>query len=86
MTAEEYFKDKDIKDNAIIVDGHFSGWVNPEVMQRHGIESSAAEAWEKNGGGTFSIADPTGSGKKRKKGSISNAKVLLIHQIKEKAH
>lgn len=75
MTAEEYFRDEEIKKNAIRVEGHFAGWVNPEVMQRHGIESSAAEAWEKNGGGTFSVLDPTGSGKKRKKGSISNAKV-----------
>lgn len=74
LTAEEYFSEQ-VKKNAIIVDGHFTGWVNPEVMRRHGIEASAAEAWEKNGGGTFSFADSTGSGKKRKKGSISNAKV-----------
>lgn len=75
MTAEEYFKDEQIKKNAIITDGHFKGWVKQEVMQRHGLEASAAEAWEKNGGGTYSYADPTGSGKKRKKGSVSNAKV-----------
>lgn len=77
LTAEEYFS-KEIKDKAIIVTGHFHGWVNPDVMKRHGIESSATEAWEKNGGGTYSYLDPTGSGNKRKKGSISNAKVKLF--------
>lgn len=81
LTAEEYFS-KEVKSKAIIVDGHFKGWVNPEVMQRHGIEPSASEAWEKNGGGTYSYADPTGSGNKRKKGSISNAKVFILNKEK----
>lgn len=57
------------------MDGHFTSWVNPLIMEKHGIEGSAEEAWEKNGGGTFSFSDPTGSGKKRKKGGSSNAKV-----------
>lgn len=74
LTAQEYFS-KEIRDTAIVVDGHFQGWVNPETIKRHGIETSASEAWEKNGGGTYSYLDPTGSGNKRKKGSISNAKV-----------
>lgn len=76
LTAEEYFS-KEVKSKAIIVDGHFKAWVNPELMHRYGIEASAAEAWEKNGGGTYSFADPTGSGTKRKKGSVSNAKVFI---------
>ncbi|KAI8075696.1 hypothetical protein BDF21DRAFT_423496 [Thamnidium elegans] len=77
LTAQEYFS-KEIRDTAIIVDGHFQGWVNPEIIKRHGIETSASEAWEKNGGGTYSYLDPTGSGNKRKKGSISNAKVSFF--------
>lgn len=83
LTAEEYFKDEQIKKNAIITDGHFTGWVKQEVMQRHGLEASAAEAWEKNGGGTYSYADPTGSGKKRKKGSVSNAKNDALKMFKK---
>lgn len=73
LTAEEYFG-SEIKAKAIVVEGHFSGWVKEEVMIKHNIEASAAEAWEKNGGGTYSFLDPTGSGTKRKKGSPSNAK------------
>ncbi|KAG2192192.1 hypothetical protein INT47_005857, partial [Mucor saturninus] len=82
LTAEEFFS-KEVKSKAIIVDGHFRGWVNPEVMQRHGIEPSASEAWEKNGGGAYSFADPTGSGIKRKKGSISNAKNDALKMFKK---
>ncbi|CAO3611836.1 unnamed protein product [Mucor hiemalis] len=83
LTAEEYFNDEEIKKNAIKTDGHFTGWVKPEVMQRHGLESSASEAWEKHGGGTYSYADPTGSGKKRKKGSVSNAKNDALKMFKK---
>lgn len=75
LTAEEYFGDE-VKKNAILVDGHFKGWVNPIIVEKYGMETSAEEAWNKNGGGTFSFSDPTGSGKKRKRGSASNAKVL----------
>jgi hypothetical protein len=74
LTAEEYFS-SEIKAKAITVEGHFSGWVKADVMIKHGIEASAAEAWEKHGGGTYSYLDPTGSGTKRKKGAVSNAKV-----------
>jgi hypothetical protein len=76
LTAEEYFS-SEVKAKAIVVEGHFSGWVKPEVMAKYGIEASAAEAWEKNGGGTYSYLDPTGSGTKRKKGAVSNAKVQV---------
>ncbi|KAI9254124.1 hypothetical protein EDC94DRAFT_618919 [Helicostylum pulchrum] len=82
LTAQEYFS-KEIRDTAIVVDGHFQGWVNPETIKRHGIETSASEAWEKNGGGTYSYLDPTGSGNKRKKGSISNAKNDALKMFKK---
>ncbi|KAI7898446.1 uncharacterized protein BX663DRAFT_524750 [Cokeromyces recurvatus] len=81
LTAEEYFN-QDIIDKAIKTDGHFKGWVNPIIIEKYGLEASAAEAWEKNGGGTWSIADPTGNGKKRKKGS-SNAKADALKMFKK---
>ncbi|PHZ09020.1 uncharacterized protein RHIMIDRAFT_241225 [Rhizopus microsporus ATCC 52813] len=82
VTADEYFNDE-IKSNAIRVDGHFYGWVNPVIMNKHGIEPSAKEAWEKNGGGAFSFLDPTGTGKKRKKGILSNAKADALKMFKK---
>ncbi|KAI8327069.1 hypothetical protein EDC96DRAFT_532933 [Choanephora cucurbitarum] len=81
LTADEYFPE-DIKAKAIRVDGHFKGWVNPEIMEKYGLASSATEAWEENGGGTYSYADPTGSGKKRKKGP-SNAKAEALKMFKK---
>lgn len=74
LTADDYFSEE-IKAKAIRVDGHFRGWVNPVIMEKYGLAPSATEAWENNGGGTYSYADPTGSGIKRKKGAPSNAKV-----------
>ncbi|RCH82707.1 hypothetical protein CU098_008734, partial [Rhizopus stolonifer] len=82
LTAEEYFSEE-IKKKAVYVDGHFNGWVNPVIMKKYGIESSAAEAWEKNGGGVYSFSDPTGSGKKRKKGAPSNAKSESLKMFKK---
>lgn len=79
LTADEYFS-SDTKSKAIHVDGHFRSWVNPKIMEKYGIEASAEEAWEKNGGGTFTFSDPTGNGKKRKKGSSSNAKVRISNK------
>ena len=83
MTAQEYFTNKDIAENAIVVDGHFTGWVNPALIEKYNLDLSATEAWEKNGGGTYSFADPTGSGKKRKKGSPSNAKTDALKMFKK---
>ncbi|KAG1474648.1 hypothetical protein G6F56_000229 [Rhizopus delemar] len=82
LTAEEYF-DEETQKNAIRVDGHFSSWVNPIIIQKHGIEASASEAWENNGGGKFSYADTTGSGKRRKKGMVSNAKADALKMFKK---
>jgi hypothetical protein len=43
------------------VDGHFRGWVNPEVAERWGIASNSMEAWNANGGGRFSYRNPLGT-------------------------
>jgi hypothetical protein len=45
------------------VDGHYRGWVNPEVAARWSIASNAAEAWNSNGGGRFSVRNPLGTTK-----------------------
>ena len=36
------------------------GWINPELIEKYGLESNAQDAWEKNGGGTFSFRNPLG--------------------------
>ncbi|KAG0316243.1 hypothetical protein BGZ99_006998 [Dissophora globulifera] len=59
MSGDLYF-DKETREKAIRVDGHYKGWINPEVMERHGFEKSAQEAWDANGGGAFSFSDPLG--------------------------
>ena len=46
-------------------------------MAKYEFEDSAAEAWEKNGGGAFSFKDPLGTGKKKGSGRV-NAKVCLF--------
>jgi hypothetical protein len=38
------------------------GWVNKDMIEKYGLDTSAAEAWKNNGGGTFSYRDPSGSG------------------------
>lgn len=62
--------------SSVLIHGSFiyPGWINPELVEKYHFEASAAEAWEKNGGGTFSFKDPTGSGKKKGSGRF-NAKV-----------
>mgnify|MGYP001128864873 CR=1 FL=1 len=62
----------DVLSRAVRVTSHFGGWINPEVCARLGIASNAAEAWETNGGGKFSFANPLGTpegqGEKKPKG------------------
>ncbi|KAI9470488.1 MAG: hypothetical protein EXX96DRAFT_653618 [Benjaminiella poitrasii] len=82
LTAEEYFN-QEVQERAIKTDGHFKGWVNPTVMQKYGIEATAAEAWEKNGGGNWSFADPTGEGQKKRKRGSSNAKADALKMFKK---
>jgi len=59
VPAEEYFSEE-IRKKAIIVDGHFNGWINPELMEKYHFEKSAKEAWDKNGGGKYSHKNPLG--------------------------
>ncbi|KAI8050231.1 hypothetical protein BDF22DRAFT_696204 [Syncephalis plumigaleata] len=60
LTADQYF-DEETKATALRVDGHFSGWVNKDMIEKYGLEANAADAWKNNGGGTFSYRDPSGS-------------------------
>ena len=71
LSLEEYFKDS--TEDALKVDGFFRGWVNPVVIEKYGLEESAAAAWEKYGGGKFSYKNPGGG-----KGATmsSNAKMF----------
>lgn len=59
--AEDYF-DADVKATAIVVTGHFNGWVASDVCKRHGIAADAASAWESSGSGSagFSRSNPLG--------------------------
>ncbi|KAJ2778646.1 hypothetical protein GGI15_004118 [Coemansia interrupta] len=71
---------------AVHVTGHYSGWVEPGVMQRLGIQGTAAAAWESEGGGKFSFADPLGTGKKvskRAAGGQSVAKYVASKLLKK---
>ncbi|KAK4533660.1 hypothetical protein CCYA_CCYA18G4542 [Cyanidiococcus yangmingshanensis] len=43
------------------VDGHFRGWVDPQVAMRWGIASNSTDAWSTNGGGRFSYRNPLGT-------------------------
>ncbi|KAF9285066.1 hypothetical protein BGZ68_004161 [Mortierella alpina] len=61
LMSGDLFFDKDTRDKAIRVDGHYKGWLNSEVMVKYGFEKSAEDAWEANGGGTFSFSDPSGT-------------------------
>lgn len=51
------------------------GWLNPILIAKHGFESSASEAWDRNGGGKFSFKDPLGTGNVAK-GAKPSAKVV----------
>ncbi|ORX82778.1 hypothetical protein BCR32DRAFT_326702 [Anaeromyces robustus] len=59
IPAEEYFPEE-VKNKAIIVDGHFNGWINPELIEKYHFEKSAKEAWDNNGGGKYSHKNPLG--------------------------
>ncbi|KAK9808530.1 hypothetical protein WJX73_005273 [Symbiochloris irregularis] len=57
LSQEDYLKEAgiDTDDNTIRSDGHFHGWVCPEICARYGVAGNAAEAWEQNGGGKFTF-------------------------------
>ncbi|KAJ2712115.1 hypothetical protein H4R19_002925 [Coemansia spiralis] len=67
--AEDHFP-ADVVAKAVRVSGHYSGWVEPELMARLGLKGNAAEAWESQGGGKFSFADPLGTGKRLAKRAV----------------
>ena len=67
LKPDEYFS-ADICEKAIRTDGHFRGWINPDLIEKYQFELSAAEAWEKNGGGKFSYKNPLGTNAGKKKG------------------
>jgi hypothetical protein len=78
--AQDYFSPETLE-KAIYVDGHYKGWLNPEVVEKYGLESNAREAWEKNGGGSFSYKNPkgdkvTGSGSSKGVKGWSSARVI----------
>ncbi|RUP43639.1 hypothetical protein BC936DRAFT_136920, partial [Jimgerdemannia flammicorona] len=55
---------------------HNLGWLNPILIAKHGFESSASEAWDRNGGGKFSFKDPLGTGNPAKGGKGPSAKIV----------
>lgn len=60
LMSGDLFFDKATRERAIRVDGHYHGWLDPGVIERYGFEKSAKDAWEANGGGSFSFKDPLG--------------------------
>lgn len=60
LMSGDLFFDKATRERAIRVDGHYHGWLDPGVVERYGFEKSAKDAWEANGGGSFSFKDPLG--------------------------
>lgn len=54
-SQEEYLalKGTPLPEGHFRTDGHFKGWVNPQVAKELGLAASAAEAWEQGGGGKF---------------------------------
>ncbi|KAF9187658.1 hypothetical protein BGZ50_001806 [Haplosporangium sp. Z 11] len=70
LMSGDLFFDKETREKAIRVDGQYKGWLNEEVMAKYGFEKSAQDAWEANGGGTFSFRDPLGEGSS----SVSSSK------------
>ncbi|KAI7819704.1 hypothetical protein BC939DRAFT_251022 [Gamsiella multidivaricata] len=59
MSGDLYF-DKETREKAIRVDGHYKGWLHPDLIEKYGFEKTSEEAWEANGGGSFSFGDPLG--------------------------
>lgn len=62
------------------------GWLDPQLIEKYQFEASAADAWEKNGGGTFSYKDPLGTGKKRSGNTRVNARVKYSFSSTSHAH
>lgn len=60
LMSGDLFFDKATREHAIRVDGHYHGWLDPGVVEKYGFEKNAKDAWEANGGGSFSFKDPLG--------------------------
>jgi hypothetical protein len=56
LPAEQFFP-ANVCEKAIRADGHYSGWLEPELQARLGLASSA----EQEGGGTYSHRNPLGN-------------------------
>ena len=63
MEAGEYLKLINVVPK-VKTDGHYSGWLNPELIKSHGFAQTAEEAWVRGGGGKFSFKSPGGKNKK----------------------
>ncbi|KAG0278985.1 hypothetical protein BGZ95_002610 [Linnemannia exigua] len=61
LMSGDLFFDKATRERAIRVDGHYHGWLDPGVVERYGFERNAKDAWEANGGGSFSFKAPLGA-------------------------
>ena len=65
LTCEEWCEKRGIVPGPKM-DGRFRGWVAPDLVESLGLASSAAEAWESNGGGSFAKAGKAGKGENAK--------------------
>jgi Myb-like DNA-binding domain len=56
MPLADYFKsiNQDVT-GALQVDGHYHGWVAPDIIEQYGLQGDADAAWEAEGGGAFSF-------------------------------
>ncbi|GJJ77263.1 hypothetical protein EMPS_09622 [Entomortierella parvispora] len=87
LMSGDLFFDEETRAKAIRVDGHYRGWLNSEVMTKYGFEGSAQEAWDANGGGSFSFKDPLGENavrsKSGKRGPKHDAKMVAKAMFKK---
>lgn len=87
LMSGDLFFDQETRSKAIRVDGHYRGWLNSEVMEKYGFEASAQEAWDANGGGSFSFKDPLGESvvksKSGKRGPKHDAKMVAKAMFKK---
>ena len=66
LTCEEWCEQRLKKTPGTKMDGHFRGWVEPNLVKSLGLASSAGEAWEAHGGGSFAKAGKAGKGENAK--------------------
>ena len=59
MTLSDYYEKNGIVPGPLM-DGHFKGWVKEATCVRLGMARNSADAWEANGGGSFSRKLPPG--------------------------